>query len=50
MHANKTSEQADLGVPHSEIQVARFSASLRIQERAEGGKGTELHWGRDTAH
>ena len=40
------------GAPHinleNKLEVARFLTSLRIQDRAECGKGTKLHWGGDT--
>ena len=32
------------------LELAKFSTSLRIQDRAECGNGTELHGGGDTAH
>ena len=40
------------GAPHinleNKIEVASFLTLLRIQDRAECGKGTKLHWGGDT--
>ena len=32
------------------MELARFSTSLRIQDRAECDKGTELHWARGGGH
>ena len=31
------------------LELSKFSTLLRIQDRAKCGKGTELHWGGDTA-
>ena len=31
--------------PKNKLELARFLTLLRIQDRVECGKGTELHWG-----